>query len=249
MFRKNGRQLLRYAFFGDIHGNLEALNAVLNAMSILSVDEYICLGDIVGYGANPQECVNMIRELKPLAVVGNHDHAATGHIDVRYFNQYARLAALWTREQLDESSRNWLASLPFVEHAENFSIAHGSLQSPEVFNYVQTLKHAEYNFEAMDKPLLVLGHSHQTVMFFDTNPITFGFESKELIDPLSKTIVNCGSVGQPRDEDPRASFMIYDDSKQEVCIHRIEYDFISAQAKIRSAGLPESLALRLPLGK
>lgn len=240
---------MRYAIFGDIHGNLEAMTAVREAMAGLAVDEYLCLGDVVGYGANPEECLRLVRELGALTIAGNHDHAAIGMLDITYFNQYAHDAALWTRGQLSEDSRAWLAERPFVAHLEGFSIVHGSLQAPELFNYVQTIKDAEFNFRLMDKPLLFLGHSHQPLAFFDTDPMTYTLEPQIPIDSAVKTIVNVGSIGQPRDEDPRAAFCVYDEEKGEATIHRVEYDIKAAADKIVAAGLPQALALRLSLGK
>ncbi len=240
---------MRYAIFGDIHGNLEALEAVLAEVDRLGADACFCMGDIVGYGADPEPCMMRVRQLGCLAIVGNHDHAAIGALDITYFNQYARRAAIWTSDNLSEESRAFLRGLSFVEHAPEFAIVHGSLNAPEAFNYVQTLRDAEINFRMMDKPLLFLGHSHQPVAFFDTDPMTYALEEHIAVDPESKTIVNVGSVGQPRDEDPRAAFALYDTEAQEVVIHRVEYDIDRAAGKIMDARLPQALAMRLSLGK
>lgn len=240
---------MRFALFGDVHANLEALQTVVNAIEEIGVDEYLCMGDIVGYGANPEECIKIIRDLGSLTIVGNHDHAVIGCLDVAYFNQYARQAALWTREQLSDDSKQWLRTRPFVEHLEDFTMVHGSLQAPELFNYVQTVKDAELNFRIMDKPLLFLGHSHQPLAFFNTDPMTYTLDQQIPLDPAVKSIVNVGSVGQPRDEDPRAAFAIYDTEQKEVKIHRIEYDIEKAAGKILEVKLPQALALRLSLGK
>lgn len=240
---------MRFAIFGDIHGNLEALTTAVEAMQSLDIDEYLCLGDIVGYGANPEECVKIVRDLGCLVIAGNHDHACIGRLDISYFNQYARKAALWTREQLSPASQAYLGRLPFIEHGEEWTLVHGSLQSPELFNYVQTLKDAQYNFQMMDKPLLFLGHSHQPLAFFDTDPMTYSLDHELKLEPGVKTIVNVGSIGQPRDEDPRLCFAVYDNATGEIQLHRIPYDVETAARKIIEAGLPEPLALRLSLGK
>lgn len=240
---------MRYAIFGDIHGNLEALDAALDVMAHQRIDEFLCLGDIVGYGANPEECVNRIREVGALTICGNHDHAVIGMLDIAYFNQYARQAALWTGEHLSQESKDWLARLPFVEHAEHFSLVHGSLQAPELFNYVQTVKDAEMNFNLMDAPLLFLGHSHQPLAFFNTEPMTYTLDPEFDVPDDAKCIVNVGSVGQPRDEDPRGCFAIYDDEAHIVTLKRFEYDVDKAAKKIMEAGLPQALAMRLSLGK
>lgn len=240
---------MRFAIFGDIHGNLEALQACVEVMRAQNIDEYLCMGDIVGYGANPEECVRLVRELGALTIVGNHDHAVIGLLDVSYFNQYARQAALWTGEHLSDESRAWLQTRPFVEHLETFTIVHGSLQAPELFNYVQTIKDAEQNFRMMDKALLFLGHSHQPLAFFQTDPMTYTLDPLITLEPGVKSIVNVGSVGQPRDENPQAAFAVFDSAEQTVQIHRVEYDIEKAAQKILDAGLPQALALRLSLGK
>lgn len=240
---------MRFAIFGDIHGNLEALQTCLQAMEAMNIDEYLCLGDIVGYGANPEECVRLVRDVGALTIAGNHDHAVIGLLDVAYFNQYARQAALWTGQQLSEDSKQWLRTRPFVEHLETFAIVHGSLSAPELFNYVQTIKDAEQNFRMMDKDILFLGHSHQPLAFFNTEPMTYTLDKQIELERGVKSIVNVGSVGQPRDEDPRSSFAVYDDETLKVEIHRTEYDIEMASQKIMDAGLPQALALRLGLGK
>lgn len=240
---------VRFAIFGDIHGNYEALDAVLNDCLSCEVDNYICLGDMVGYGANPDQCVERIRTIGALAVCGNHDHAVIGAQNLSYFNAHARDAVIWTAKQLSQESKNWIRSLSLVEHLPDFSVVHGSLHSPELFNYVQTIKDADYNFRQMDKPLLFLGHSHYPLAFFDTSPMTYTLDPVIPLDLSVKTVVNAGSVGQPRDEDPRACFVIYDSDAALVELRRVEYDIDSAANKIIEAGLPQTLALRLTLGK
>ncbi|MBN1257210.1 MAG: metallophosphoesterase family protein [Planctomycetes bacterium] len=240
---------MRYALFGDIHGNLEALQAVVDDFLHKGVDEVICLGDIVGYGANPEECVQIVRKLGCLTVVGNHDHAAIGHLDVSCFNPYARTAAFWTGKHLSHESKEWLCSLSFIEYCDAFTLVHGSLPSPELFNYIQTIRHAEFTFRLMDKHLCFCGHSHVPLAFFNTDPIYYTIDEIIDIDPAVKTIVNIGSVGQPRDERPQAAYAIYDTTKAEVRICRVDYDIAAAAKKITEAGLPQPLASRLWLGK
>lgn len=240
---------MRYAIFGDIHGNLEALQTVVEQLQKDQIDEYLCTGDIVGYGANPEECVELVRELGALCVAGNHDHAATGCLDVSFFNQHARQAAEWTAEHLSEISKEWIQSLSFIEHAPHFVLVHGSLQAPEMFNYIQTVRDAEYSFRMLDKAVCFCGHSHVPLTFFDTDPMTYSLDSTIPVDPAGKTIINVGSVGQPRDERPEASYAVYDTHAQSVEVHRVEYDIETAANKISDASLPQALALRLWLGK
>lgn len=240
---------MRFAIFGDIHGNLEALDSVLEECDKCSIDHYLCLGDIVGYGANPEECVERVRSIGSLAVCGNHDHAVVGAQNLNYFNAHARDAVIWTSQHLSASSKSWLRSLSLVEHLPDFSIVHGSLHSPELFNYVQTIKDADYNFRQMDRPLLFLGHSHYPLAFFDTAPMTYTLDPVIPLDLSVKTVVNVGSVGQPRDEDPRSCFAIYDSEAGLIELRRVDYDIEATARKIIAAGLPQTLALRLTLGK
>jgi predicted phosphodiesterase len=244
---------MRYGIFGDIHGNYDALLATLEALEQESCDLLICLGDVVGYGAEPCECIEKVRGLGCVTLAGNHDHAAIDRLDVEFFNAFARQAALWTREQLSEDDKKFLEGLGFIDHYEHFAAVHGSLHGPELFNYIATIFDAELSFEALDKPVLFYGHTHIPLTFFDTTPMTYTMENEIRIMPDMKALVNVGSVGQPRDEDPRASFAVYEmtDSTGEgvVRIRRIPYDVQSAGRKIREAGLPEPLAIRLELGK
>lgn len=240
---------MRYAFFGDIHGNLEALTEVLAAVDGADIDEIYCMGDIVGYGANPEECLDLIRTRNIRTVAGNHDHAAIGRLDISYFNQFARKAAIWTQQHLSDDAKTWIYELPLLIQTERFTLVHGSLHAPDMFNYVQTMRDAEYNFQACQTPLLFLGHSHQPLAFFNTQPMTYTLDEEIPVDTPVKMIVNVGSVGQPRDEDPRSCFAVYDSDKALVTLHRVEYDIETVAEKILAAGLPEPLALRLRLGK
>lgn len=240
---------MRYAIFGDIHGNYDALEAVLKYLDKERIDVYLCTGDVVGYGAEPGRCIETVRERCITCLAGNHDHAACGKLDTEFFNIFAKQVANWTRQKLTDAERQWLSDLPFVCHFEDFMLAHGSAHSPEVFNYITTIFDAELSFECLDKPLLFYGHTHIPLAFFDTVPMTYTMDQEVRINPEGKTLVNVGSVGQPRDEDPRASFAIYDSAKQVVQLIRIPYDVKAAGKKIIEAGLPEALAIRLELGK
>lgn len=243
---------MRYAFLGDIHGNYDALAAVLEAIRGSCVDRIVCLGDIVGYGAEPVRCLEAIRALGCDCIAGNHDWAAVGKIPIDAFNAYAKQAALWTREQLDEDHKAWLASLPLTMIYEHCAVAHGTFHQPEAFNYIQTVFDAEQSFAALRQlgvNLGFLGHSHVPVGFFDSDPITYTLEAHIPVDSDITTIVNAGSVGQPRDENNRASWALYDTEQRLVEIHRVPYDIDAAAGKIRDAGLPEILAMRLYQGK
>jgi diadenosine tetraphosphatase ApaH/serine/threonine PP2A family protein phosphatase len=240
---------VRYGIFGDIHGNYDAFEAVLAEMEKQKVDEVLCLGDIVGYGAEPHRCIQKVREMGCICLAGNHDHAAIGKLDIDFFNLYAREAAVWTRAALEPEDREFLAGLGFVEHLPGFAVVHGSLHGPEMFNYISTIFDADLSFDALDKPLLFYGHTHIPLTFFDTKPMTYTLDAEIPVGDGTRTLVNVGSVGQPRDEDSRACFAIYDDSAGVVRISRVEYDVHKAAQKIIAAGLPEALAIRLEMGK
>lgn len=238
-----------YALISDIHGNIEALNTVLEKISEFNPESILCLGDVIGYGADPEECAQIVRERCDCSLLGNHEAAVIGQLDISYFTPYARDAALWTRDHVSKETIEWIADLPLTNQIDNFTLVHGSLYQPEMFNYVQTIADAEYNFGTMETQLMFLGHSHQPLAFYNTDPMTYTLGPDVEIDPADKVIVNIGSVGQPRDENPNASFAIYDTEANLVTIHRIAYDFEAAAKKIIDAGLPEALAMRLSIGR
>jgi len=243
---------VRYAIFGDIHGNFDALSTVLADIDEQGVDKYICMGDVVGYGAEPANCLEKVVELGCDTIAGNHDWAAIERISIDFFNAYAKAAAIWTREQLSQEHKDWLANLPLTVTYEHCSAAHGTFHQPEGFNYIQTVFDAQLSFEALralGSTIGFLGHSHVPVGFFDTDPITYTLDSDIPVDDESAVIVNVGSVGQPRDENPKAAWALFDSEANTVQIRRLDYDIDAAAAKIRAAGLPEILAQRLYHGK
>jgi predicted phosphodiesterase len=249
-YPSKGRKNLRYGIYSDIHANLEALQAVLETFEKEKVDQYICLGDIVGYGANPSECIQLVLEYNSLVVAGNHDYAAAGKLNIDFFNPYAKEAVLWTRSRLSEEEKQFLANLDLVQKIENvLTMVHGTLNFPEMFDYIQTSYDAHLSLELMETPVCFLGHSHVPVTFFQGPTVTFSMDEEIPINKNSKTLINVGSVGQPRDENPLASCAIYDDEASKVWIHRIEYDIETSIEKIIQAGLPEILAERLRYGR
>ena len=243
---------MRYAFLGDIHGNTEALDAVLAAIRDEKVDKIVCLGDIVGYGAEPAKCLEMIRALNCDVIAGNHDWAAVGKVSIECFNAYAKAAAIWTRDQLNDEQKSWILTLPLTLTYADCAVAHGTFHQPEAFNYIQTVFDAQQSFESLKKlgaRLGFLGHSHVPVGFFDTDPITYTLDGEIPVDEEISIMVNAGSVGQPRDENNKASFAMLDSETKTVSIKRIEYDIDAAANKISEVGLPEILAARLYQGK
>ena len=244
---------MKYGIISDIHSNIEALNTVLNDME--EVDIIICLGDIVGYGANPNECVHKIRELNPVCIIGNHDVASVNLSNIDYFNPEAREAIIWTADQLKSDNRNFLEHLKYsVNINKNILAVHGS---PGRFkwNYITDNITAKMIFQAFDFDILLIGHSHIAECFFQDKEnnklehvdLSLGKHFSFLKN--KRYIINCGSVGQPRDGNPKASYGIFDDEKMEIRINRIKYPLFLSQKKILDAKLPEIFAYRLSIGR
>jgi predicted phosphodiesterase len=240
---------LKYGIIADIHSNLEALEAVLAACEEQSVDAYLSTGDIVGYGANPCECIDRIVELDTLVTAGNHDWAAAERLSLDYFNPYAREAIYWTQERLTKAQMQYLHDLNLIEMVEDVTLVHGTLYDPENFDYLLTAYDAHLSLQMLETRLCLVGHSHVPITFLLDGSVSYSFDTEIDLNGLTKAIVNPGSVGQPRDENPKAAFGIYDSETGVVRVERIDYDIEKATAKILRAGLPEVLAERLWLGK
>jgi len=241
---------MRYAILSDIHGNLEALEAVLAALAKEKPDDYFCVGDIVGYGADPTKCIKEVKKLKPVVIGGNHDWAVCGLTELEYFNRFAKKAVLWTKKHLKSDDITYLKSLKLTYQDNDITLVHGTLDYPEEFSYVFDGYAARKNMALMRTQVCFIGHSHVAGTFYDDNGIV-NYSAKNKIDvrPGGKYLVNVGSIGQPRDGDPRASFCIYDNEKDTIEIKRVSYDIEKAQKKILKAGLPSILATRLGEGR
>jgi predicted phosphodiesterase len=240
---------MKYAVISDIHANFDALEAVLADIDAIGVDRIVCLGDVVGYGSQPRECVAALRKRNVLTIAGNHDYAAIGKTNINYFNAYAKEATLWTRKVCTEEDKDWLKSLALVEYLEGFTIVHGTLYAPELFDYILTTYDAYLSLQLLETPVCFLGHSHVPINFVWEEMISFNYEKEIRLRPGMKMLVNVGSVGQPRDDNPRACYAIYDREEQVIQIRRIEYDVEAAARKIREAGLPPALGERLKVGR
>lgn len=245
-----------WGVFSDIHSNLEALEAVLKHFDSQGVKGYVCCGDIVGYGPQPNEVTERIAALKPLhAVSGNHDLAVIGKMDVSWFNDYAQAAALWTRETLSDSARKFLEALPSRDVAESFMVVHGSPRNPAE-EYLLTRQQFLDNAAGVKVSPCFVGHSHLTWWFQRDPSSPLGTKAQLLRDgqrvdvPTGlAAIINPGSVGQPRDHDNRASCGIYDDESRSFRLARVPYDIAAVQKKMRDVALPELLVLRLSYGQ
>jgi predicted phosphodiesterase len=240
---------MRFAIFGDIHANLEALTAVLADAEKHEATHYVCLGDIVGYNANPKECLDIVRNLECPVVKGNHDEQASVGDDLAGFNPLAEEAINWTRRQLDETDKQWLRDLKMVRQVRDFTIVHATLDTPHKWGYVFNQLDAAASFNYQHTQLCFYGHTHAPRAYLRDNSVKSQVLDKLVVEPGKKYFVNCGSVGQPRDGDWHAAYVLYSPDKQLVELRRIEYDIWTAQDKIVAAGLPQRLADRLALGK
>lgn len=242
---------MRYGIFADIHSNLEALERVLGAYKNESIDQYLCLGDVVGYAANPQECVEKVKPLAGVTIAGNHDWAAVDSFSVDYFNPLAREAIFWTRPNLDDKSRCFLKSLKLIYKNEDLTLVHGSLDNPSGFNYMTDSYTARETIGLLETNICFIGHTHVAGIFTQDKDGRLFYREDNYVEITvgNKYIINVGSVGQPRDGNPAAAYCIYDTKKKEVRIKRIDYDIETAREKIVNAGLPEFLGQRLFSGR
>ncbi|MFK7851760.1 MAG: metallophosphoesterase [Akkermansiaceae bacterium] len=240
---------MRTAIFGDIHANLEALETVLADSKEQGVTDYVCLGDVVGYNADPVACLNQIREMGCPTVKGNHDQDASEDHSLDSMNPVAASALQWTREQLDEDQRHWLKRLRMVRQVSDYTIVHSTLDQPLHWNYVTNRFDAMSNFSYQFTQVCFHGHTHVPRVYVKSDKVREVSPDTINVEQNSKYFINAGSVGQPRDGDPRACYVIYDHEAKLIVFRRLEYDIRETQRKIREAGLPEMLAERLDDGR
>lgn len=240
---------MKYGILGDIHANLEALTAVLDDMKKAGVQKFISVGDIVGYGANPEECLQTVRKLGATIVAGNHDQAVCGILSTDLFNSYARSAVIWTQKNINKESDEFLKSLPYTVDVDGISVSHSSFYAPESYDYIQTSYDAHLSFHCQKTQIGFIGHSHIPIVFLKRKNVSFHQAQKVSVSEAEKVLVNVGAIGQPRDENPDSVCCIYDSETGEVLLKRIKYDVQGAMKKIKAAGLPEILAERLKYGR
>ena len=240
---------MKIALFGDIHANLEALETVLADAETQGCDSYVCLGDVVGYNANPSECLEIIRQMDCPVVKGNHDEDAGGDHSLEMMNPIAAEALQWTRDQLTDEQREFLSRMRMVRQVEDFTIVHSTLDQPNVWNYVTNKFDAMSNFSYQFTQVCFHGHTHVPRVFVRGSKVQDISPDSIAIEEGMKYFINAGSVGQPRDGDWRASYCIYDLDAKLIYFRRLEYDIEKTQKKILDAGLPEALATRLADGR
>ncbi len=242
---------MKAAIISDIHSNLEALQVVIKDIKKRRIKKTLCLGDLVGYGANPNECIEACINEAEVIVAGNHDWATIEKTDISVFNSVAADAIRWTRKKTNKVNIKRLKDLELIKKIDNVLLVHASPRSPAKWEYLFSLEEFEYEFSRFNEQVCFIGHSHIPIAVFqDAN----GYADflRENPFPLLKNrryIVNVGSVGQPRDLDPRASYAIYDGNNSSIEIIRLDYNIPLAQQKIMNNGLPKVLADRLLVGR
>jgi predicted phosphodiesterase len=243
---------MRYAILADIHANLTAFTAVLEDIRDRGgVEEIWCLGDVVGYGPDPHQCIELLREHNHVCIAGNHDLAAIGKVDTAYFNPDAAAACHWTAQQLSSEDIKYLESLSLVIEGGDFTLAHGSPREP-VWEYLLSASSAKENFAYFKSKFCLVGHSHVPLVFRYSEggdcSISPFLSNVGLVLGESQLIINPGGVGQPRDGDPRASYAIYDTEVRTIRIYRVPYDIRATQARMVEHNLPVRLVARLSHG-
>ncbi|MBN2302301.1 MAG: metallophosphoesterase family protein [Lentisphaerae bacterium] len=239
----------KFAVLGDIHGNIEALEAVLDDAAERNVNAYVCVGDIVGYNADPSACLEKIRAMDCIVVRGNHDHYCSHDESLDDFHPLAANVIDWTRHQLSDDQIEYLRNLKLSRMVSGFTLVHSTLDMPKKWGYVFDSLEAEANFNYQTTSVCFHGHTHVPVIYEKKGHVT-RHEAQNITIALGKKyFINVGSVGQPRDGDPRASYVTYNLRTKEIEFCRVRYDIATTQAKIRKAGLPERLATRLEQGR
>ncbi|MFH1625277.1 MAG: metallophosphoesterase family protein [Pseudomonadota bacterium] len=242
---------MRWAILSDIHGNLEAFRAVLDFLSTDHIDRVIFLGDIVGYGANPNECTDLLKDSADIIVAGNHDYGAVGLTDISNFNYVARAAIEWTAKHLSATNRIFLSGFSLTAVVDDVTFVHSTPRDPQNWDYLLSWNDVATNFKSYQNRICFIGHSHTPAIFtgdkedkvYPSNALTIRLELQ------SRYIINVGSVGQPRDGIPDAAFGIYDSRESIFTLKRVPYDIPTTQRKITDAGLPEYLAARIAVGR
>ena len=242
---------MRYIVFSDLHSNLEALLQFEKEIASITYDRLVCLGDIVGYGADPNLSVDWVRKNVDFTIAGNHDFAVVKKTDASYFNSYALEACEWTRNILTAENNEFLESLPMDKEEDGIYWVHASPYHPARWHYIVNRKGAEKHFWSFDASICFVGHSHKPVILEQkpNGEINDYFADVWDIEPENRYIFNDGSLGQPRDGNPKATYILYDSDERTVEFKRFDYDFSLTQSKIIENGLPAYLADRLTLGK
>ena len=244
---------MRFAFISDIHANLEALEAVLKDIETKKVDEIICLGDIVGYGANPNECVELVSKNCPVTLLGNHDAAAIDMLSTQHFNIHAKIAIEWTAQNLKKEVKQFLSSLPLKSVKPPMTLVHATPYEPNMWYYITSLEEAAFNFQFFDTQICLIGHTHiPIIIVLDKNKELFVHQGTSInfsdVEG-ARLLINIGSVGQPRDRNNKSCYGIFDSDAGNFSYHRVAYNIEKTQAKMKKIKMPEFLITRLEDGR
>jgi predicted phosphodiesterase len=237
----------RYAILGDIHANLEALTAVLYDATGQQCTHFACVGDLVGYNANPCECLAIVRDMGIPCVRGNHDEFASIDSPLDRINPRAAAAIVWTREQLPESDKQWLRELKLVRYVASFSLVHATLDGPQKWGYIFDKWAAAASLSYQNTAVCFFGHTHLPLAFMRDTVVHGGPYLDLQVEPGRKYLVNVGSVGEPRDGQASATYVIYDLAAKTILLRRVPFDVELTEAKVRAAGLPQRRGLNIPV--
>lgn len=241
---------MKWAILSDVHGNLEAFQAVIEDLRAERAEKVAFLGDVVGYGADPNECLSLLRDLTDWVIAGNHDYGAVGLTNIDIFNPMARSAILWTREELSEENQAYLRRLLLLRKDGSVTFVHATPNQPEEWYYLFSFPEAEEAFLSLNGDLAFVGHSHRPLILTKAGSGEMEAVNPEdtILKPGVRYIINVGSVGQPRDGHPEAAYGLYEDDTKRFRLKRVRYIVETAQRKIIKAGLPLFLAQRLSRG-
>jgi len=249
-----------YGLFSDVHSNWEAFEAVSEALKKEKIDQYIFLGDIVGYGADPKVCLKhlkiLIDEEGCICVGGNHDYAVCEKTSSESYNMVAQESIEWTKSQIDAQEKDILTNMELVQRIptdkdpdKSFTVVHASFDYPDQWRYILDIDDAQLNFKVLEDQICFIAHSHRPIVFTSGEIVDWSLDETVPIQKDIRYIINIGSVGQPRDGNPKSSFAVYNSESNVLEIKRVSYDIKKAQKKIIDAGLPQILAERLSIGK
>ena len=242
---------MKYGFFSDVHANLEALKACIIDFRAEKLDKLFFLGDAVGYGPNPDECVKLIDDVAEVKLMGNHDYAALGLMETEYFNQYAAASMGWTKDSISQKTIEIMSDFELTHEIDDILLVHSSPREPENWHYILDMEDAEENFDYFKQRICLLGHTHRPYIVFrsETGDAALSKETEETLKDDYRYLINIGSVGQPRDGDPRSCYLIYDNETGIVKLKRVQYDVKRTQKVMAEIGLPEYLIDRLAVGR
>jgi len=244
---------MRIAILSDIHANLEALQAVLKDIDQQAIDNIICLGDVIGYGVNPNECVELVRKRCPVTLLGNHDAASIGKLSTEHFNIHAKIATEWTTEHITKDTTNYLENLPYRESSDSYTFVHSTPYEPKLWYYITSLEEAAFNFQFFETTFCFVGHTHiPIIIVLDNEKEVYAHQDTALEFGKmnnARFLINVGSVGQPRDHNADSCYGILDSERKVYTFRRIAYDIEKTQEKMRKQKMPEFLIKRLAEGR